>query len=88
MAVKKELSADGAMLAEFFKKNCVHPSPFEVAQQLIQLVLHAVNVDVMPKARLAAYACNAGLLGVNFPGMNIKDARLAVLFVHATQHPA
>ena len=51
--------------------------PSEVAQQAVQAVFHAVDIDVVAKPRLGADAGDARLLGVDFPGMEIEDRRLA-----------
>ena len=46
--------------------------------RLLQAPLHAVDVHVVPKACLAVDAVDARLLGVDLPGVEIEDGRLAV----------
>src|SRR5450432_344428 len=70
------------------KDDVVHSIPAEVPQQLTQAPLRTLEVHVMTKARFRAYALDAGLLGVDFPGMKIEDRRLLVVRVHVLDQPA
>ena len=51
----------------------------EVAQQQAQALLCALQVQVVTKARLRVHAFDAGLLGIDFPGMEIENCRFRVV---------
>jgi hypothetical protein len=76
------------MLDRMIQKNVVHATPPEVSQQLVETRFYPVNIDVMAKPCFGTYAWNAGLLGINFPWVKVKNARLAVGCVDALKHPA
>ena len=60
----------------------------KILQQAIQALLHAVDVHVVSKARLAVDALDARLVAVDFPGMEVKDRGFTLAGMHLLQHPA
>src|SRR5262249_9703151 len=63
-------------------EDAVHPIPGEAAQQATQLLLHAVEIGVVAEPALPRRVALARLLGIDLPGMEVEEARLAVAPVH------
>src|SRR5665647_2940567 len=70
------------------QKDLVHAAPLEIAQQPVQPSLQAINIDVVPKTRLAADTFNAGLLDVDLPGMKVKNTGFRFAGIDPAYHPA
>src|SRR5208282_1672559 len=58
--------------------DAVHSIPAEVPQQQTQTLRGALQVHVMPKARLCVHTNDSGLLGIDFPGMEVENRRFLV----------
>src|SRR5690348_616385 len=69
------------------QENRIHPSPREIAEQLLQSRFHLGDVDVVTKAGLGADPSHTGLIDVDLPGMEIEDGGLLIDSVDALQHP-
>src|SRR5690606_8652596 len=70
------------------QENAIHAAPLEVAQQPLQALLHAAQVDVVAEPGFHRDALLARLVRVELPRMKIKDAGLPVNLIDALQEPA
>jgi len=70
------------------EEDAVHPAPREIAEQLLQTGLHAVDVGVVTKARLDTDPGDSRLIDVDLPGMKVEDGRLLLDLVDPSEHPA
>ena len=61
-----------------FQEDLVHPAPAEILEQPPNTPLHAFNIDVVAETRFAANACDTRLPGINLPGVEVKNAGLAI----------
>ena len=69
------------------QEDVVHSTPLEILEQAIQPLLHAVDVHVVAKARLAVDSTDTRLVTVYFPRVKVEDRRLSFAAVNLSQHP-
>jgi hypothetical protein len=76
------------MFYRLIQKNVVHAAPPKIGQQLIHSRFYTVDVDVVPEPCFSPDASNTGLLRVNLPRVEVKDAGLPVGCIDTLKHPA
>src|SRR5437660_10500197 len=72
----------------YAEDDAIHPIPAEVLQQQFQSVRGTPQVQVVTKARLRVHACHARLVGIDFPGMEVKNRRLLIAAIDVSDEPA